>query len=166
MNFRHGFEGGLKSMAEEEGRRALAADEEPEPELDEALREFRLSVHAWSAAAYSRPRMAPESPARRPAWRLAAAWSLGCALIAAGVSGGIYAHFYWQQAAAGQQPRQEMRIAESRAAEAAQPVVEQRNQRASIEEEDLLAKVDSEVSRQVPAAMEPLAQLMAGDVTE
>ena len=31
------------------------------------------------------------------------------------------------------------------------------------EEEDLLAKVDSDVSREVPSAMEPLAQLMAED---
>jgi hypothetical protein len=31
------------------------------------------------------------------------------------------------------------------------------------ENEDLLAKVDSDVSRAVPSAMEPLAQLMADD---
>jgi hypothetical protein len=30
----------------------------------------------------------------------------------------------------------------------------------------LLAKVDSDVSREVPSAMEPLAQLMAGDETQ
>jgi hypothetical protein len=42
---------------------------------------------------------------------------------------------------------------------------EQRNQQTHEEEEDLLAKVDSDVSRQVPAAMEPLAQLMAADET-
>jgi len=38
-------------------------------------------------------------------------------------------------------------------------------ERARQEEEDLLAKVDSDVSREVPSAMEPLAQLMAGDET-
>jgi hypothetical protein len=31
------------------------------------------------------------------------------------------------------------------------------------EEEQLMASVDSDVARQVPSAMEPLAQLMAGD---
>jgi hypothetical protein len=36
-------------------------------------------------------------------------------------------------------------------------------QRAQAEEEDLLAQVDSDVSREVPSAMEPLAQLMAED---
>jgi hypothetical protein len=34
------------------------------------------------------------------------------------------------------------------------------------EDEDLLAKVDSDVSRQVPSSMEPLAQLMAADESE
>jgi len=33
------------------------------------------------------------------------------------------------------------------------------------DEEELLAKVDSDVSRVVPSAMEPLAQLMAEDGT-
>ena len=32
--------------------------------------------------------------------------------------------------------------------------------------EDLLAKVDKDVSREVPAAMEPLGQLMAEDETQ
>jgi hypothetical protein len=36
-------------------------------------------------------------------------------------------------------------------------------ERARVEEEDLLAKVDSDVSREVPSAMEPLARLMAED---
>jgi hypothetical protein len=38
-----------------------------------------------------------------------------------------------------------------------------REQQAKAEEEDLLAKVDSDVSREVPSAMEPLAQMMAED---
>jgi hypothetical protein len=39
-------------------------------ELDGALREFRLSVHAWSDAAYSRSRTAAQIVSRR-SWRLA-----------------------------------------------------------------------------------------------
>jgi hypothetical protein len=38
-----------------------------------------------------------------------------------------------------------------------------REQQAREEEEDLLSKVDSDVSRTVPSAMEPLAQLMVED---
>jgi hypothetical protein len=51
-------------------------------------------------------------------------------------------------------------MAAARAAESERLVAEQR---ASQEEEDLLAKVDSDVSREVPSAMEPLAQLMTED---
>jgi hypothetical protein len=56
-----------------------------------------------------------------------------------------------------------MRIAVARAAEQQRQAAQER---ARQEEEDLLAKVDSDVSREVPSAMEPLAQLMAGDVTQ
>jgi hypothetical protein len=34
------------------------------------------------------------------------------------------------------------------------------------ETDDLLAKVDSDISREVPTAMEPLAQMMADDGTQ
>jgi hypothetical protein len=49
------------------------------------------------------------------------------------------------------------------AAEAARQQKLAAEQRAHEENEDLLAKVDSDVSREVPIAMEPLAQLMAED---
>jgi hypothetical protein len=44
-----------------------------------------------------------------------------------------------------------------------QLVAQQRSQQARQEDDDLLAKVDSDVSREIPTAMEPLAQLMAED---
>ena len=44
-------------------------------------------------------------------------------------------------------------------------IAQQPNQQAKQEDEDLLAKVDRDVSREVPAAMEPLAQLMVEDET-
>jgi hypothetical protein len=137
---------------------------EQEPELYEALRDFRLSVCAWSEAAMSRPRVVVEV-GRRHCWRLATALALGCVLIAAGVSGGIYKHLHRQLAAGWEQHQRETRIAVTRAPEPDQPAVAQRDRPAHEEEEDLLAKVDSDVSRQVPAAMEPLALLMAGDET-
>lgn len=130
-----------------------------EPELNKALGEFRLSVHAWSEAAYSRTRMAVV-PNRRRIWRLATGWALGCVLVAAGASAGVWEH---------QQHQQEMRIAAARAAEQQRLAAQQRELQARQEKEellareDLLAKVDEDVSREVPAAMEPLGQLMAGD---
>ena len=124
--------------------------EEP-GELDETLRDFRLSVHAWSEAVYSRPRAAV---APRQVWRLAAGWALGCVLIAGGASAGLWQHH-----------QREMRSVAARVAEQERLAVQQRNQQARQEDEDLLAKVDSDVSREVPAAMEPLAQIMAEDET-
>jgi hypothetical protein len=61
-----------------------------------------------------------------------------------------------------QQKVQAARTAEAaRAAEQQKVIAEQRAR----EEEDLLANVDSDVSREVPSAMEPLAQLMTDDET-
>jgi hypothetical protein len=118
-----------------------------DPALDCALRDFRSSVHAWSEAAYNRPRIMREASPRRAAWRKAAAWSLGSLLVA---GGGLLEY----------QHRQEMtRIA---AAREAQHQLQLSSQRAREAEEDL-ARVDSDVARQVPDAMEPLAQLMAED---
>jgi hypothetical protein len=125
--------------------------DEPD-ELDEALTEFRLSVYAWSEAAYSRTRTAVV-PGRRRIWRLAAGWALGCVLVAGGGSAGVWEHHQHQQ---------EMRITAARVAEQQRLAAQQQLWQ---EDEDLLAKVDSDVSRQVPAAMEPLGQLMVGDET-
>jgi hypothetical protein len=125
------------------------------PELEEALSDFRLSVHGWSDAVYSRPRKALTVAPRRMAWRMAAGWATSC-LLAAGLSGGVYEH-HWQ----------EMKTAQARIVERERQVAEQRAR-----QEELLAKADSElamvdndVSRAVPSAMEPLAQLMAEDTT-
>jgi hypothetical protein len=123
-----------------------------DPELDQALKTFRLSVHAWSDAAYNRPRPFVAPAMHHRAWRLAAAWTLGFALVAGGVSGGIFERHHRQEVA---------RIAAQREAEHQRQLAADRAR----EEEELLAKVDSDVSRQVPSAMEPLALLMAEDET-
>ena len=122
-------------------------------ELDETLRDFRLSVHAWSEAALSRPRTIVAT-GRTRIWRLAVSWALGCFLIVGGVSGGVYEHLHRQQLA---------RIGAAHEAELQRQAAKER---VRVEEEDLLAKVDSDVSREVPSAMEPLAQLMAEDESQ
>lgn len=131
-------------------------DHEQDAALDQALKNFRSSVHAWSAEAYSRPHL----PVRvyRTTWRMATAWALGCVLVSGSVAGGLYERHHKQElakmAAAAEATRQQ-RLAE-----------EQRAQSAQKENEDLLAKVDNDVSRSVPSAMEPLAQLMSDDGTQ
>lgn len=124
-----------------------AAAEARELALKEALANFRASMRAWSEAELSRPRKAVKT-VRQRGWRLAAGWALGCALVAAGAGGGVYEHHERQEKA---------RVAAARAAEEQRLVAAERARDA---EEDLLAKVDQDVSQEVPSAMEPLAQLM------
>jgi hypothetical protein len=123
--------------------------EEQESELRESLSHFKSSVDAWSEAMISRPRTAREVIARR-SWRVAAGWTLGCALLAGAISGGVYEQ---------RQKQEQARVAAAKEAEQQRQLAAERAR----EEEDLLAKVDSDISRQVPDAMEPLASLMAED---
>ena len=61
----------------------LVADQE----LEATLKDFRMSVHAWSDATLSRPRTVKVEIKRR-SWRVAS-WALGCVLAAGGLSGGL-----------------------------------------------------------------------------
>ncbi|HUX28936.1 MAG TPA: hypothetical protein VMV39_09110 [Terracidiphilus sp.] len=141
MNWLQRFAGRAKEPTEVE---AL------DPALKQALGDFKSSVHAWSEAVYSQPRTVHLSVAHRT-WRLAAGWAIAGVLLAGAVSGGVYEHHQRQEQA---------RIAAREAAQQRQLAA----QRARAEE-DLLAKVDSDVSREVPSALEPLAQLMTEDAT-
>jgi hypothetical protein len=153
MSFREKSGDEAGEMKEPAGMGALAEEEALEPELKQALANFRLSVHAWSEAEYSRSRTAV-NPARRRSWQLSAGWALGCALVVGGVGGGLFGRHHSQELA---------RIAaQQRAVEQQRQIVEQKA-RARETDEVLLAEVDSDVSRQVPSAMEPLARLMADD---
>jgi hypothetical protein len=122
-----------------------------DPAMKQALGDFKGSVHAWSEAMMSRPRAARKAVVRRT-WRLAAGAALASVLIAGAASGGLYEHHHRQELA---------RIA------AAQEAAHQRQLAAerARAEEDLLAKVDSDVSREVPSALEPLASLTNDDET-
>jgi hypothetical protein len=140
--------------------------------LDQALKNFKSSVDAWSDAAYSRPRSAVR--VARRGWAVAAGWALGAALAVCALAG---------VAVERQHVKQEARIAAVKAAalktqqqsaeQAKLPTEQQRahaeqvstrkataEQSGNAADEDLLATVDSDVSQQVPAAMQPLAQMM------
>jgi hypothetical protein len=138
-------------MNEQEALDKMAAGGLMDQELSEALVNFRLSVHAWSDAELTRPRKLVIG-VRRRSWRLAAGLALGCTLVAGGVSGGVYERHQRQETA---RIAAEAKVAEQQRLVAAE--------KARQDEEDLLAKVDSDVSRETPSAMEPLAQLMAED---
>ena len=128
------------------------------PEVKGALRNFKASVDAWSESAEA-ARSRPAATAKVGAeiaprgWRLAAAWALGCAVAAASLAGAVYERQHRHELA---------RIAAAQAA--AQRAAQQRpaagQLSASETDQDLLAAVDNDISRAVPAAMEPLAQMM------
>ncbi len=145
------------------------AGEIEDPAVAEALNNFKASMNAWSEAAYNRPRTVV-NPAR-PGWRLAASWTLGCVLAAGSLAGGVYEWHHRQDLAriaamkaAAQKTAQERATARQSAPAnapieaAARPTPA--NAKANEEDSNLLATVDSDVSREVPAAMEPLAQLV------
>jgi hypothetical protein len=134
----------FKSRAQE------PADKETlDPALKQALGDFKASVHAWGEAMHKRPRTTREIIVRK-SWQLAAGWSVASLLLAGTLSAGLYEHHHAQilaQLAAQRAAAQQRQIAAERAQEVAQ------------QDEDALASVDSDVSREVPSAMEPLAQL-------
>ena len=123
-------------------------------QVDEALKKilsnFRSSARAWGENAYSRPHEPVKVYAT--SWRAVAGWTLGCLVAIASVSGGLFEHHRTKEqariAAAAETARQQKIEAERR-----------------IESEEL-AKIDGDVSREVPSAMEPLAQMMVQDSSE
>lgn len=124
-----------------------------EPELREALDNFKLSVNAWSESMMSHPREA-KAPARTN-WSAVTKWALGCVVFAGTVSGGVY---------------QNHRQLEAQKVEAARIAEQQHEMEAAklakADQDDLMAEIDSDVARQVPSALEPMATLMTEDETE
>jgi hypothetical protein len=145
------------------------AGEIEDPAVAEALNNFKASMNAWSEAAYNRPRTVVN--AARPGWRPATGLALGCVLVAGAAAGVVHErHQRLEQAriaaikAAAQKTAQE-RAAARQSATASAPIEAAArptpaNAKAQEEDSDLLATVDRDVSREVPAAMEPLAQLV------
>jgi hypothetical protein len=125
------------------------AGENEDPVVAQALKNFKASVDAWSEAAMSRPRTVKVV---RHTWRLAAGWALGCVVAAGSLTGGLYERHHRQEMA--------RTAAAQKAAEQKQAATQSAASGALSEDQDLLATVDSDISREVPAAMEPLAQLM------
>ena len=165
------------------------AGENPELELEveQALKHFKASMDAWSDAAYSRPRTAAKLAVRPAAagWRMAASWALGCLLAAGSLAGGVHEIYHRQELARiAAQKAAEQRAAAAQGTKqpaSVQPVSAQSDKKtpaatvrkvsaaqdsAQDKDENLLASVDSDVSRAVPAAMEPLAQLMDDNATQ
>jgi hypothetical protein len=125
---------------------------ELEPELREALGNFKSSVDAWSEAMMSRPREA-KAPARTN-WSAVTKWALGCVVFAGTVSGGVFQNYRQQEAA----KVEAARMAEQQRELAAQKV--------DVLDDELMANVDSDIAREVPSALEPMASLMTEDESQ
>ena len=117
-----------------------------EPELREALGNFKASVNAWSEAMMSRPREV-KAPARVN-WSAVTKWALGCVVFAGTVSGGVLQNFRMQEAS---------RVEAARIAEQQRQIAAPK---AAVPDDELMAKVDSDIAREVPSALEPMASLM------
>lgn len=120
-----------------------------DPVLKQALGEFKSSVRAWSDAAYSRPRAVRAMVVRKR--KMAVGWSLAALLLAGALSGGLYQRHHQQEVAA--------QLEAQHAAEARRQADAQQQARNAETDEEVLASVDKDLSREVPTAMEPLAQL-------
>jgi hypothetical protein len=134
---------------------AEAGLQHAEAGLENVLRNFRTSVHAWSEAELSRPRVIA-LPAHRHSWRFAAAWALGCLIAAGTLSAGLY-QYHRSQSLTSMVHRPQVQQIEQEQPQVPQPIA---SEHAGQGDEGLMAVVDSDVSRPVPTAMEPLAQLM------
>jgi hypothetical protein len=116
-----------------------------EPKLREAIGNFKSSVDVWSEAMASRPREIVV-PARK-SWKFATKWALGCAVFIATVSGAVYQNHIQVEGE---------KIEAARVAQQQRQLLAERAK----EEAELMAKVDSDIAREVPSALEPLASLM------
>lgn len=114
--------------------------------VEQALANFRATVHAWSEAAYRQPRVM-ETAIRHRSWRLAAGWALGSAVLVGGITGGIVEQHARKEA---QIAARETRLQQQAAA----------RQQARQEDRNLMITVDGEISQEVPDAMEPLTRMM------
>jgi hypothetical protein len=143
-----------------------------EAELKQTLQNFRESVHAWGEAEYTRPHLL-KSTAAHHTWKWALTWALGCVLAIGGLSLGLYEHHQQQLAKDnGAQQRQQAPVMASTApavpvpASSGEPIQQIAQVEAGELDANLLTAVDTAVSRQVPSAMEPLAQLMEGSLSQ
>lgn len=142
-----------KARLDKTGRASVVEDAvDQDAAFEQALRDFKSSVHGWSDAVYHRPRTVGQ-PIGRRSWRPALGWAMGCLLVAGSVSGGLLERQH--------RVEQAQRAALQNAAD--QQKLLNAQQASKENEEDLLAQVDADVSRQVPSALEPLTEIVGED---
>jgi hypothetical protein len=146
-----------KESANEPEEIGAVSGEFDNPELASALRNFRQSVHAWSDAAYTMKRAAVTPATHRVAWSKSIVWVVSLALSVGLLSIGVHERHQQQLQAAivHQREMDRQRLLDEQRARQAQEELAQFDTE--------LAKVDRDIAREVPAAMDPLAHLMEDD---
>jgi hypothetical protein len=139
----------IDNNSSQAANRAVSSTEDAN--LEAVLADFRTSVHAWSEATYRNRPIVFSPVSRRILGQRSLAWTLSVAVVAGIASAGAYE--YHQRDLVRQ-------AAVQREAEHQRQLALEQHAR---EVDDLLAMVDSDLSREVPSAMEPLASLMADD---
>lgn len=118
--------------------------------LEKTLSDFRSIVHAWSDGVYSQPHRPVK--VHTTSWRMATGWALGCVVAIASLSGGLYERHHLKE--------------QAKIAAAAEAARQQKIEAEQLKANEELAKIDGDVSREIPSAMEPLAQMMTEDSTQ
>jgi cell division protein FtsL len=126
--------------------------ENEDRELQAALKNFRDSIHTWSEREMARPRQVRRvSGFARLMINPLLGWGMAGVLAVAAVTVPVSVHHERQVAAQRLAAVQEQQRQAAEAARLAQN---------SIDDEDLLRHVDSDIAQAAPDAMEPLASLM------
>lgn len=132
-----------------------------EQEIEAALKNFRASVHAWSEAEFSRPRNV-KTARQSGVWRLIAnpvlSWGLAAVLVVGGAAIPVAVHHERQVEA---QRLAAIQRQQHQAAEAAARLAQN-----SMDDEELLKHVDSDIAQAAPDAMQPLASLMGDTASQ
>jgi hypothetical protein len=128
-------------------------------QVEQALRHFRESMHAWSELEFSRERAIQRtrwSAMSRGMLRVMVnpvmGWGLACVLAVSAISVPVAVH-HERELAAQAAARVEQAKADADAAAVRQAAL-------AITDEELLSHVDSDIAQAAPDAMEPLARLM------
>jgi hypothetical protein len=130
-------------------------------QVELALRNFRESVHGWSAQEYCKARTIRRSRWDL-VWRMMAnpvlGWTMTGALVVGSVGVPVRVHHERQVAAerSAQSLRQQQLEKENEARQAA----------VQMSDDELLAHVDSDIAQDTPDAMQPLASLMSDSTTK
>lgn len=136
--------------------------EREEQELAGVFAAYRESVQAWSADVMNRERRVVVVSSRRPLSLRLATFAMTAVLLASVITGGVVQHerTLKEEQRVAQQKADEQKLVDLKVAQEKKAAEEQVAANQSMQDDELLADVDSDVAQDSPAAMEPLAALM------